>query len=104
MNSFLHAAIGSIEELKKIVLANEKSPRRLDSLVDDLHGVAIRYLRGNHCSGAGCRADAPALPKIETEVFCSTSCRGSVMAENIETEQRVQEAMAQYEGESDVGN
>lgn len=89
--------IHEIYELKKLVSDNPRDDLTLEQFSDDLHALALRYLRGNVCGNPKCKAYAK-LPEIASEVFCSQRCQGAVQARAIEEEQRVSAAMEQYGG------
>lgn len=100
MNDFIFSAFEAIRELGEIVKENPRPNDRLEALVDDLHHVAVRYLRGDSCSAPGCRSRAEFVP-IATTAFCSAECRAAHLAAAVEQEQRIAEAVAEHIGGAD---
>jgi hypothetical protein len=102
--SFAAKVLVKLDELRALVISRERSNRSMDQLSDDIAAIAVRFLRGSHCSGPGCQAGVLKIMPIQTEHYCSNYCVGASTAAAIDTAARIDEAMEEYRGDQNVGN
>ena len=92
---FVGRAFAAIREFEALIEDHPRAAHRLEQLCDDLHFVALRYIRGAHCKVCEKHAD---LPQIEHELFCSEECRHVSKERAAETEKLIQESVAEAMG------
>lgn len=91
---FLARALKAVRNLERYIQDNPRAAHRLSQAETDVQCVLTRYMVGAYCSNGSCRRRA-GLPPIESG-FCCNECRERSRRRDLETEARIQEAVAEH--------